>query len=586
MTLQAQSGCPGCVVTLPTLAADTIYLGAAPNGRAGEHYEADISFRMPKTTTPVAANDSTVAPGITISQINITSVTNLPPGLSWQANKTEFNVATETDGCVRFCGTPLQPGLYEVEVVVTAKIFVISRTTSFSFPIYIAPAVSATEGFTMENGSGCGEVTVDFNNRVKSNNRKGFSYLWNFGNGQTSIDENPFSQTYRQPGNYLVNYRAIVDTAGFFLTGIRVEKVSCTDFLGRPDVYVEILNPKDSVIFRSETVNNATMPVSVSARIPIGEGNYKIRVRDEDDGLGGAYDECGTVTFNRLSGGSLEGVDFKTTITLIHPVDTIRSQDTVRVFAQPTPPTLSGYNGAKLCQGDSVRLRTNYTTNLQWFKDSSSIFTATNATYAATETGTYRVQYTSAQGCRAVSQPLSLNFAVPPAPPVFTNTNNQLRLFDVAQLPASYHAEWFLEDRLLLTGTNTALCAGASGTYVLTITDLLSGCSNSHSRIVTYNPNTPCSTPVENMFDESVSDLSVFPNPTDGRVWLKFGVNETLDATVVVRNAVGAKIRRDLHRNLSGKNTLEINLQSEPAGLYFVELQVPEGKKSVKVVKR
>jgi hypothetical protein len=63
-------------------------------------------------------------------------------------------------------------------------------------------------------------------------------------------------------------------------------------------------------------------------------------------------------------------------------------------------------------------------------------------------------------------------------------------------------------------------------------------------------------------------------------------VNETVDATVVVRNAVGAEIRRDVHRNLHGRNNLEIDLKNESAGLYFIELQVPEGRKSVKVVKR
>jgi len=193
----AQSGCPGCTVSVPeTLPADTIYLADAPNGRAGEYYEADISFRMPKTTTPVAANDPDVAPNITINEITITSVSNIPPGLGWEANQLEFKVSEQTDGCVRFCGTPLQPGLYEVEVVVTAKVLIVTQTTSFSFPILIEPAVSTTEGFTMQNSSGCGELEVAFDNNVSSNGQAGFSYKWDFGNGQTSIDENPFNQIY------------------------------------------------------------------------------------------------------------------------------------------------------------------------------------------------------------------------------------------------------------------------------------------------------------------------------------------------------------------------------------------------------
>src|SRR5690606_13034687 len=118
----------------------------APNGRVGEAYDGDVSFRMPKTTTPVAAEDPTVIPGITINEITIISVSNLPPGLTWEANQTVFKPAELTDGCVKFCGTPLQPGTYEIEVVVAAKILVITQTTSFSFPIIIEPAVSVTEG--------------------------------------------------------------------------------------------------------------------------------------------------------------------------------------------------------------------------------------------------------------------------------------------------------------------------------------------------------------------------------------------------------------------------------------------------------
>jgi len=53
--------CPNCTYELPTdLGVDTIYIDQVPDAVAGEYYETVISFRLPKTTTPVAATNSTI----------------------------------------------------------------------------------------------------------------------------------------------------------------------------------------------------------------------------------------------------------------------------------------------------------------------------------------------------------------------------------------------------------------------------------------------------------------------------------------------------------------------------------------------
>ncbi len=64
LSLNAQTGCPGCVVSLPPgLPADTLLLQNLPDGEAGTYYNHDISFRMPKTTrrdvTAIAFNKET-----------------------------------------------------------------------------------------------------------------------------------------------------------------------------------------------------------------------------------------------------------------------------------------------------------------------------------------------------------------------------------------------------------------------------------------------------------------------------------------------------------------------------------------------
>ncbi|MBK9017067.1 MAG: hypothetical protein IPM82_25090 [Saprospiraceae bacterium] len=100
--ISAQFGCLGCNVSLPVLPADTIYLGPAPDGVAGEYYDGDMSFRMPKTTTPVNATDPNTPAGLPISSIAIVAVVNVPPGLNWQPSQFTFNPSNHPDGCVKF----------------------------------------------------------------------------------------------------------------------------------------------------------------------------------------------------------------------------------------------------------------------------------------------------------------------------------------------------------------------------------------------------------------------------------------------------------------------------------------------------
>jgi hypothetical protein len=268
-------------------------------------------------------------------------------------------------------------------------------------------------------------------------------------------------------------------------------------------------------------------------------------------------------------------------------VDTIRSKDTVEVFAQPNPPSITGYNGNKLCKGDTVKLLTNYDTNLQWYKNDAQIVGAAAITLNTTETGKYQALYTSKDGCRAFSQPVNLTFSNLPAGPVFLNNKNTLTLFDPTQLPASYKARWFLNGVIIPGATGLSLCAKTSGNYVLEITDNATGCSSSFLRIVTFDPTgVNCTTGTEERFDALVNDLKIFPNPTNGKLWLEFGLNENSDAAVIVRNALGSAIYRQSYRNLLGNNQLAIELTAQPAGVYFLELQVQDGRKNLRIVKQ
>ncbi len=574
-TLTAQSGCPGCQIGLPDgLAADTVFLSAADTGQAGVFYDSDLSFRLPKTTDPVHAVDPSVPAGLTISHLTISSVVNLPPGLGWEASQTEFDPAEQTDGCVKVCGTPLQPGVFEVQVFITAQVLFISQTTSFGLTMVIEPAETVTEGFSMVNASGCGEVEVSFLNQVPSGGSGGFAYHWDFGDGTTSLDENPDPQVYSQPGAYPVNYRAIVDTAGYFLFGVSVDEVGCNDFLGgKPDLKVRIFNQAGDEIYLSAIVDNAEVPLFYTFTLELEDGNYSLQVVDDDNGIDGADDNCGIVNFTKTTTGQLTNDELKVTLNIFHQVDTIRSADTVRVFAQPDPPLVAYESEGPLCKGDLLTLVADISDHIQWYRDSSAIFEATDSLLPVSENGRYWLTYTSPDGCISTSAETEIQFGAAIENVVFVNQDNLLSIFDLSILPEQAGIQWQLDGVEIADANDPEYCIAQTGVYAVVITDLATGCQGSYSRAITYNPNFPnCMTPVRDL-PPGISGLSVSPNPFSDRLRLRFDAETAGEMQLRLTAADGRQVVRDVYRVFPGENTLELIREDLPAGLYWLAFE-------------
>ena len=581
----AQTGCPGCVIMLPDLPADTVFIGEAPDGQVGQYYDEDISFRMPQTTTPVAATDPSVPPGIDIDKITIAAVTNVPPGLSWEPDNPEFDLPEQTDGCVKFCGTPLQPGLYLVSVVVTVEVLFITEETSFLLPIMINPSVSASEGFSMLNNSGCGEVTVSFENNISSNGQEGYSYNWDFGNGFNSTVENPQDITYDEPGTYEVAYEAIIDTFGFFLTDVIIEDVSCNDLLGNaPDLFVKVFDPEGEEIISTPTIQNTSTPLTVALNLFIGEGNYSLQVIDNDGGLDGGDDICGTVNFNQSLSGTLVDNEMTVTLNIFHPVDTVSSVDTVRVFEQPTPPMISGTVGGNFCIGESYQMMIDYPDGNQWYRDSMPVVDSIGSTFTASSSGDYWVVHTSDDGCSSTSEVVTFEFALLPELPAFENDNNLLFVVNPEELPENYALQWQLNGFDLIDATDLEYCVETSGTYALIVTDLETGCSKASFLLdVVYNPSFPgCITSVVEQFEEP---FKTFPNPTSGVFQLEWETDELIEASFRVLTVYGAVLQTTEQQAFIGHQQLPFDLGNYPSGLYFLEWEIAGEKGLIKIVK-
>lgn len=575
LSVQGQSGCPGCTTALPPLPSDTIYLGTAPDGIAGIYYDGDLSFRMPKSTTPVNAVDPGTPAGLGISKITIISVLNVPPGLDWEPSQFEFDPDNQTDGCVKFCGVPLQSGQYEVEVFVTAEVSLITQSTSFTFPFYIAPAVSSNDGFSLTNGSGCGSLTVQVANNLPSYGNPGFSYFWDFGNGSTSTVEDPGAVTYTNPGTYYIDYLATIDTFGYELTTVQVVAAGCDDtalppiFNGAPDLYIKIKDPNGVQIFSTSPVTNSPIPSAFNVNLMLGPGDYELEVRDDD--LIGS-DGCGKVIFNRNTTDTLVNGDLKVITNIIHPVFMVPSTDTVYVYDIPAPPAILPDGLIEICSGDEVLLTTDYQDNIQWRKDSMAIPGQNAPEILLSADGLYTVEYTSPEGCKSVSEAVEILNHPLPYPPAFHSDGNLLVLNNPSLLPSAYALQWYIGGEIIPGATADTYCNTTSGVslYSLEVTDLETGCSNDFIIGVAFDPDFDCTVSTKDLFSGALP-FRLFPNPASDHVQVECHTGHPVTASITIRNPEGKTVLTTGKLNWNAVDARSIDLSGLPAGMYFLE---------------
>jgi len=580
----AQTGCPGCTVNLPTLPDDTLYLAPMPDGVIGQPYDADLSFRVPKTTTPVYAIDSTTPPGLPISKIEVVGVDGLPAGMFWEANQLIFETATETDGCVKFCGTPYESDSFIITVKLKATVLFITQETSFPLRLYIAPPTSNNDGFSMNNFTGCGPTTVTFTNNIPSNGDPGFTYTWDFGDSTTFEGENPPPHTYTTAGFYPVNYHAVIDTVGYILASVTVYDVDCDDPFNNPDLFIRIKDADNVEIYNSSpAINNTPLPHTFLLNFPLEPGiNYLLEVSDDDEGIKGADDVCGIVPFNIFSNDTFNVGGLTVALNIIHPVSEVFSLDTVFIFDFPVPPVINAPQGLTACEDDELPvLVSSYGGGNQWIIDSVYIAGANEFVYQPSLSGLYQVLYATPYGCTAISPGVQVIIYPLPTEPVFTNTNNLLALIDTTQLQTGNVLQWYLDGTLLAGETGPVLCAIESGTYNLIITDTLTGCSTSSSLPVTIDPVFDCTV---SSIEPVWGSVGIYPNPTNGQSTLQLDRTPISEARLRVWDIQGRLMFEQQWP--SGADRIFLDLNSWPVGLYFVKIQTEQAHFMGKMVKQ
>jgi hypothetical protein len=177
-------------------------------------------------------------------------------------------------------------------------------------------------------------------------------------------------------------------------------------------------------------------------------------------------------------------------------------------------------------------------------------------TQTLTVAGTYIEVFTAAlNGCDSTVT-LILTENTPPSITVTSTTDEILGndgAIDITVTGGStYTYDWSN------SATTQDLTGIASGSYDVTVTDDLTGCSATETIIVDSQVG---------IDENNSSTVTLYPNPTNGLVTLTFS-QELHDAYIVITNVLGEEVYSE---NVSGTQKHELNLD-KATGIYFVNI--------------
>lgn len=587
--------CPGCVpVDCSAQNPDGGLCDTIVIGMANHPMDEQISFFMPKEVY------TTLLPGggyVQLDRIKVTGIVGLPLGLAWETNKSPSNEyfpqqGGDSIGCSRLCGTPLQADTFPLVVYlladVTAPVVGQVKNQSQTYnnaTVIILPDTSggvSSFAITPNVTTSCDPLTLDFEARLDGAPNP-TTYAWDFGNGNTSTQKNPGTQTYSAAGDYPVSLTTSI--YNYEITEVRVFNVN-NSFSGDIEELTTLQNPDIYFVipvlgYTSTTKSDTKVGTwsGLSIEIPQGTTQFELQIWDDDNGppFGSQDDSLGRVTINATSG-TFTWTDQNGSVT-----NGLIIMDTMlgNTFSETLDITIAPFSTAELttagsdsvCIGDSVVLSVSGTDMLQyeWFKD--SVFLAGDDTLVLTqlnESGYYWAEVVNSVGCRTVSEPrhILVNDTVP-VPVFYLNpANNMLYTINAGGIAV---IQWYLNGNPIAGATRAQHIAVASGTYTVEYANA-AGCSQAISE------------PME-VIMTSIDELTegfgavVFPNPGNGKFTVQLDMKQPGNVEIVFTDNVGKQLYHATETTTTLVYTKDFDFTDLPSGVYF--LKVRSGKQQL-----
>lgn len=583
-----------CVIDslVPRLAG--VYPNPIPALQGCDVNDVDITFVFPRDTALIIIGQRVVVP---FESYTITDVQGLPAGMTWACNLSPgcyydvrpSNTKPDSVGCVRVSGVPTIPGVYTLTVKLDVMVATLGlQKAEYVASLTVSPCLFNGSCYDYAISSPCIPVTLNLNNNLNPQNRSGFRYNWNVngpGLNAMSSDKNPLPLTLAQAGNYVVNYRATVDTIGFLLDSVVIEAVNCSDVLVNvePDLYWVLINPSnlELVNTRSRPLNNFNnFPLNINVpRIRLDSGMYEFQVWDADQFPSAPDDGCAdsrdngdasvffTVPNLQRGKNTVTNQGLRVSFYVSNPIDTVYCSDTITVYAPPAQPQPLALNNF-VCTGDSSLIQLTPGTASQylirWFLDGNDLNLDDFEQISVKQGGAYTVEITDRiSGCSNISAPVAISL-VSIAPPSIGLSGS---IFSVASPNANYTYTWYRDGGVV--GTGATLNAPRSGTFWCIATDNTTGCISPESGRVHY-------TAVGLEDPLGLVSLEVFPNPTQGQLSIRVERPDPASLQLSLSDLSGKICRMENYPASSAANALQWNIASLPAGVYLLRVQSGE----------
>jgi PKD repeat protein len=537
----------------PTICPETL-----PEGTAGTYYETVLTFFMPAT---VVDPDSGVE--ATLNQIVIASVTGLPFGMTWTTNSpnnTYFPSQGETLGCATLCGTPILAGDYEVlitvSVTVTAFGFEQSLVQGFSLPLTILAGAGGNASFSFDNLSGCGAVTSTFEALIDGSPAI-TTYAWDFGNGSTSDQANPPSQTYTQAGeyvvtltttieNYVLNTVSLTDPNDGWCGDIEEPFCNCgTPFIGTcPDPYFTLTDGNGVVVYSSSEGADVTSVNWNNLNVALITPPYTLTFWDAD--LLSNADNLGSTELNLQLGnqsinanGSIGNYSMSLVIS-----NQFVNEEVVSVFPFPTA-AYTYLEDENVLDYDDETLEF-----FVWYYNGGVVQEGAQDSLVLAGPGIYQCEIFNIYGCSSWSDEFVL------CPVVELTYDAEQQTISTTEGFASYN--WFYNGLPLNNASSNEINAADLGNYSVTITTDY-GCTVS-SEVLTVTVGIEEGT--------RLTGVNAWPNPANDRLHVELpeGLWE-----VFVYDLSGRLISS--LSNAVGQQTFMLDVAHLPVGSYLLNLR-------------
>ena len=461
--------CPDCTPDEGCISPDgfpTICPEVIPTATANSYYEEVLTFFLPAEFT-----DTDTGIPATLNQVTVTSVVGLPLGINFTlSNADGVFYPSEGDnlGCATLCGTPILPGDYTITItaLVSTSVFgiPITATQSFSRPFSVDPGASGTTSFSASAVAGCGTLDVDFEAFIDGAPNP-TSWNWDFGNGNTSNQFSPPTQSYTAPGNYPVTLETVVSSW-------QLTEVSLTSMAGgwsgdieelttlfSPDPYFVLLDAANNPVFTSSVIIDQNDGNWSGLSVDLPNPPYSLQIWDQDNGapFGSSDDYLGAASISLTEGIQAfasedpSGSNGFVSLALV-PVTVVNDTVDVQVFPLPELELL--------VQNDTAYVLDPEITGGLWLLNDDTLAVDNPLAVPLNGWGVYQAELTNSFGCTGWIEPIVI------CPEFALNWDGET----LSAAPGLATYTWFFNGLEVEGETGHTLPATTPGNYAVTIT--------------------------------------------------------------------------------------------------------------------